>query len=150
MLRVKSPQDFWAGVLFMAFGALALYLGQSYAFGTVTRMGPGFLPIVLAWIVVALGAIILIRGLTIDGAAIARGQLRPQFFILLAIVLFGLLIERIGLAPTIFVVTLVASMASPEIRWKEAAALGIGAAIFSVLLFIKLLGQAMPAWTWSF
>ncbi|HEV2574978.1 MAG TPA: tripartite tricarboxylate transporter TctB family protein [Beijerinckiaceae bacterium] len=150
MLRVKSPQDFWAGVLFICFGALALYLGQSYAFGTVTRMGPGFLPTVLAWIVVGLGAIIVVRGMAVDGTAIARGQLRPQFFILLAIVLFGLLIERVGLAPTIFIVTLVASMASTEIRWKEAVALGVGAAIFSVLLFIKLLGQAMPAWTWSF
>lgn len=149
MVRVKSPQDFWAGLLFIFFGALALFLGRNYAFGTVTRMGPGFLPTVLAWFLLGLGTFLAVRGVAMDGQSIAPGKWRPQIFILLAIVLFGLLIERVGLAPTVLVVGFVAAFASTEVRWKEAALLSAGAALFSILLFIKLLGQSMAPWMWS-
>ncbi|MDF2119890.1 tripartite tricarboxylate transporter TctB family protein [Roseiarcaceae bacterium H3SJ34-1] len=149
MVRVKSPQDFWAGLLFICFGALALFLGRNYAFGTVTRMGPGFLPTVLAWILFGLGVIIAVRGIALDGPSIAPGKWRPQIFILLAIVLFGLLIERVGLAPTVFVVGVVAAFASIEVKWKEAVLLSAGVALLSILLFIKLLGQSMAPWMWS-
>ena len=35
MVRVKNPQDFWAGILFIAFGGLALWFGRDYAIGTL-------------------------------------------------------------------------------------------------------------------
>src|SRR5690606_32275198 len=35
MVRVKNPQDFWAGILFIAFGGLALWLGRDYAMGNL-------------------------------------------------------------------------------------------------------------------
>ena len=50
MSRVKNPQDFWAGLLFLAVGCLALWFGRGYAFGTATKMGPGYLPTVLSWV----------------------------------------------------------------------------------------------------
>jgi len=149
MVRVKSPQDFWAGILFICFGVLALFLGHNYAFGTATRMGPGFLPTTLSWILVILGLIIVFRGLTFEGATIPAGRLRPQIFVLAGIVLFGLLIERVGLAPTVFISGLVAAFASQEVNWKEAFLLAAGAAILSVVLFIYLLGQSMTPWMWS-
>ena len=149
MVRVKSQQDFWAGILFICFGALALFLGRNYAFGTVTRMGPGFLPTVLAWILLGIGVIITLRGVALDGAPIAPGRWRPQIFILFAIVLFGLLIERFGLAPTVFIVGCVGAFASTEVKWKEAILLSACASLLSVLLFIKLLGQSMAPWMWS-
>jgi hypothetical protein len=37
MVRVKSPQDFWAGILFALAGCAALWVGRNYAFGTLTR-----------------------------------------------------------------------------------------------------------------
>ena len=38
MVRVRSPQDFWAGILFILFGCAALWFGRDYAFGTLTKM----------------------------------------------------------------------------------------------------------------
>ena len=40
-LNIKGQEDFWAGVMFIAFGALAIYLSLDYPFGTGARMGPG-------------------------------------------------------------------------------------------------------------
>ena len=150
MSRVKNPQDFWAGLLFLVIGVGAAYLGRNYTFGTATKMGPGYLPTVLSWGLAGIGIILILRAMVENGLKIESSLYRPQFFILLAIVVFGLLIERVGLAPSIIVVACVASLASTETRWMETAILTIGLAVFCSLLFVKLLGQPLAIWAWEF
>src|SRR5262245_12582482 len=150
MIRVRNPQDFWAGLLFLAVGCLALWFGRNYRFGTATRMGPGYLPTVLSWGLVLIGAFLSLRAFALEGPPIERSLIRPQIFILLAIIVFGLLLERVGLAPAIIVVTIVAALASREMRWTETIAVAVGLAILCVGLFIYLLGQPLSIWTWGF
>ena len=150
MIRVKNPQDFWAGLLFLVVGCLALWFGRAYTFGTATRMGPGYLPTVLSWGLVLIGALLSLRALALDGAPIEKSMFRPQIFILAAIIVFGLLIERLGLAPTIIIVTIIAALASREMRWRETALVAVGLAALCVGLFIYLLGQPLTIWAWSF
>lgn len=149
MIRVQNPQDFWSGLLFMVVGAGALWFGRDYAMGEVTRMGPGFLPTILSWTLVAVGAFLALRATAIEGPSIEPSAWRPQILIVLAIVVFAQMIERFGLAPTVFVVTILAALASSEMRWRETIPLAVAAAIFSVVLFIYLLGQSMQPWAWS-
>jgi hypothetical protein len=150
MIKVKSPQDFWAGLLFLVIGCLALWFGRGYAFGTATKMGPGYLPTALSWALVLVGTFLSLRALALDGPPIEASLIRPQIFILLAIVVFGLLIERVGLAPAIIVVTLIAANASREMRWTETFAVAVGLAVLCVGLFIYLLGQPLAIWAWDF
>jgi hypothetical protein len=150
MIRVKNPQDFWAGLLFLVVGCLALWFGRNYTFGTATKMGPGYLPTVLSWTLVLIGAFLSLRALALDGPPIERSLIRPQVFILLAIIVFGLLIERFGLAPAIIVVTVIAALASREMRWTETIAVAVGLAVLCVGLFIYLLGQPLTIWAWGF
>jgi hypothetical protein len=150
MVRVKNPQDFWAGILFLVVGLLAVYFGRNYAFGAATKMGPGYLPTVLAWIMAGLGAFLALRALLESGPGIEASLWRPQLFIVAAIVVFGLLIERFGLAPSVVIVTVVAALASSEMRWIETLILSIGLAILCVLLFVKVLGQPLTIFNWGF
>lgn len=150
MIRVKHPQDFWAGILFLIVGGGAAWMGRIYAFGAATRMGPGYLPTVLAWILVGLGLFLIVRGLIQNGPTIESSQWRPQIFIVAGIVVFGLLIERVGLAPSVAISTVVASLASNEMRWTETILLAIGLAVLCVVLFVILLGQPLAMWSWSF
>jgi hypothetical protein len=149
MIRVKNPQDFWAGLLFLVVGCLALWFGRGYAFGTATKMGPGYLPTVLSWALVLIGAFLSLRALALEGPSIEASLIRPQVFILLAIIVFGLLIERFGLAPAIVVVTLIAALASREMRWREALLVAVGLAALCVGLFIYLLGQPLTIFAWG-
>ena len=146
MVRVRSPQDFWAGILFIGFGCAALWIGRGYAFGTLTKMGPGYLPTALSWALVAIGGVLTARALAVDGPAIERSQVVPQLFILAAIVLFALGIERLGLALAVVLVAVTASLASRDMRWSEAIALAVGIAALCVLLFVHLLGQPFTVW----
>jgi hypothetical protein len=113
-------------------------------------MGPGYMPTVLSWGLVLIGAFLSLRAFALEGPPIERSLFRPQVFILLAIIVFGLLIERVGLAPAIVVVTVVAALASHEMRWRETLAIAVGLAALCVGLFIYLLGQPLTIWTWGF
>jgi hypothetical protein len=150
MIRVTHPQDFWSGLLFMGIGGLAAYLSQDFAFGTLTRMGPGFLPTVLASLLIAIGALVTCRGFALRGAAIEPSTWRPQIVIVIAIVLFALLIERVGLIPTVFIVTNIASFASTEFKLRDSFFLSVGMSIACYLVFVRLLGLPLTSVAWNF
>lgn len=62
MIRFLS-KDLLSGLMFIAFGIAALYFGQRLALGTPVRMGPGFVPRMLAFILLSLGSIIVLTTL---------------------------------------------------------------------------------------
>src|SRR5688572_20823839 len=103
MFRVKSPQDFGAGILFMLIGIAGIYFGKDLTYGTATRMGPGFFPIWLSWIIFGMGTILAVRGLAFAGPSVDIPQLRPLIGVIGAILVFGLLIARFGLPITVIV-----------------------------------------------
>src|SRR5262245_59643144 len=99
MLRIRSSQDFGAGVMFDLFAAGALWFGRELAVDTASEMGPGYFPVLLGYGLLIFGAIFVLRGLAYDGPPIEASYWRPPLAILLAITTFSLLIDRAGLAP---------------------------------------------------
>jgi hypothetical protein len=132
--------------LFIAFGCAGLWLGRNYAVGTLSRMGPGFFPMMMSIALIGTGAFLLARSLVVAGDPIERTALWPQLLILAAIVAFGLLIERVGLAASVIAVAVVSGIAAQGLRWFELAALALAMSAFAVVLFVYLLGQPIPVW----
>jgi len=146
VFRVRSPQDLGAGAVFLLIGAAGAYFGNDLAFGTAARMGPGYFPVLLGWLIIVVGVIVGFRGLTIEGPEIEPIQLRPLLFVVASILLFGYLIDTIGLGLTAIVLTIVAAYARRDARLGEALLLGAGLALFAVLVFVYALSQPLPAW----
>jgi hypothetical protein len=146
MIRVRSPQDFWAGVLFIAFGVAGLWLNRNYAIGTASRMGPGYLPMALSLGLIVIGAIVAARGLVLQGPPIERAYWRPLVFVLGSMLTFYALVELVGLAISSVLATALAALASRDIRPLELAILSVGMTAFSVVLFVYLLKQPVPIW----
>jgi hypothetical protein len=146
MLRVKSPQDLGAGLVFVLIGLAGLYFGSDLAVGTAARMGPGYFPILLSAMIAAVGLIVGLRGVTIDGPPIEPVQMRPIVFIIAAILIFGFLIESIGLALTAILLTVFAGYARRDVKLSETIVLGVALAAFTVGVFVYVLGQPLPAW----
>jgi hypothetical protein len=146
VVRIRNPKDFWAGVLFVGFGTAAVVLGSRYNLGTAARMGPGYFPRILGMLLIGLGAIIAVRGLRTNGAPIAAWRWRPTLIVLGSVVLFGLIVNRAGLALSTVVLILLASAASSEFRWKEALLSGILLAALAVAVFILGLKLQLPIW----
>jgi putative tricarboxylic transport membrane protein len=62
LLRFLS-KDLLSGLMFIAFGMVALSFGQKLALGTPVRMGPGYVPHMLSFILLSLGSIIVLTTL---------------------------------------------------------------------------------------
>ena len=60
-MKIKSGKDFWAGMLYLSFGLYFAIYARNYNMGTALRMGPGYFPIVLSWMLVLLGVAVIAR-----------------------------------------------------------------------------------------
>jgi len=60
-MKITNGKDFWAGLMFIAFGLAFMYVSRDYSMGTAVRMGPAYFPMVLGGILAVLGAIVLFR-----------------------------------------------------------------------------------------
>src|SRR3954463_7663994 len=97
--RRWALQDLWAGLLLAAFGVAALVFGADLAMGTARRMGPGYMPYGLAWLLVLCGGGGALRGVIAAGAAVEPMRLRPFLGVLGGGLAFALLIDRGGIPP---------------------------------------------------
>lgn len=147
MIRIKSPQDFGAAIVFILIGLGGFYFGWDLRTGSSARMGPGYFPMVLSGCIMAIGVIVGLRALVFEGPGIERFQLRPLGMLVVASLIFGYLIEEIGLAIAGVLMILVATYAGREARWKEAIVLSLVLTAFSIAVFVWALGQSLPVWT---
>jgi hypothetical protein len=145
-MKIKSPKDFWAGLMFIAFGLFFLFFALDYKMGSLTRMGPAYFPTVLSSLMVAFGCVILFRSLVLKGERIPAMTFRPVFIIVLSLILFGYLIAPIGLALALVFLVIFSSFAGHEIKIKEVVILSVGMTILSLLVFVKGLGLPFPIW----
>jgi hypothetical protein len=142
---MAAPKDVWAGLIYIALGGAMFWVALGYRLGTAGRMGPGYFPRVLALILVLIGIISLVRGLIVQGEPVGDLAWKPLALISLSSVLFGLLLERAGLAVALAALVLVSASASNQFRWDGKALAGLVALVaFCVLVFVKGLGVPMP------
>jgi hypothetical protein len=146
MLRIRSPQDVGAALVFIAIGLAGAYFGRDLRFGTAAAMGPGFFPIILSWIIVGIGVIVGAKALVIEGPRVEPIQLRPIVVIIAAILLFGFLIDKAGLAITAALLTVFAAFARRGVNLTETLLLAVTLALLSVVVFVYGLAQPFPAW----
>lgn len=145
-MKIRAPRDFWAGLMFIAFGVGFAWVAQNYQMGTSVRMGPAYFPTVLGAMLAVLGFAIFVQSLVSTGPAVARFYFRPLVLIVLAIVLFGILLKPLGLVLSCAVLVGIGAFGGYEFKAKEVAILYVVLAIFSVWVFVKGLGLPIPVW----
>ncbi len=60
-MKISNGKDFWAGLMFIAFGLGFMFVAQNYAMGNAVRMGPAYFPTVLGGMLAVLGAAVFLR-----------------------------------------------------------------------------------------
>ena len=144
MSAIRSPKDFWAGLIYLGIGLGAFYIAQDYEMGTAVRMGPGYFPKVLSIVLALIGIAALLRGLLRPGEAIGRLAWREALLVVGATAIFGVLVRGAGLALSLLVLVLVSAYASRQFRLPSTVLLAVGLIVFSVLVFLKGLGIPLP------
>jgi hypothetical protein len=146
MRFIRGPRDFWAGLLFIAIGAFALIVALNYPLGTAARMGPGYFPRALASLLMFLGALSVFRSFREKGERIARWKIRPIVITLGSTVVFGLILQYVGLALSTMFLVFASSAASHEFRPLEALIVGIFMAVLCTAVFVYGINVQMPVW----
>ena len=150
---LRDNRDFLAGLLFIILGGLAVVFARDYPIGSAMRMGPGYFPTVLGAILLLFGGYVMLRGIRSREKVKGEWGWRPLALITLSIVLFGFLLDRLGLIPAIIALFFAAAAAGREFRFKEVLLLAVVMTAFVVGVFIyglKLPYPLFPGVWWIF
>jgi hypothetical protein len=148
-LKLKSQKDFWSGLMFIVAGIAFAWGATAYNFGSAARPGPGYFPFGLGVLLAILGAIVLLKSLTVDtpdGDPVEKFAWRPIIVITLSLVVFGFVLPKLGMIISLPLLVFMASFAGDEFHPVEVA---INAAVLTVgswAIFIKGLGLTIPLW----
>lgn len=146
MARIRNPKDFWAGVMFVGIGIAALIVSSGYSLGTAARMGPGYFPRALGILMISLGTIIALMAFRTRGEPLPRWPLRPTAIVLGSIVMFGAIVNPLGVAVSTVLLIVTASFASHEFRPLESVVAGVLLSALAVGVFVMGLHLQLPIW----
>src|SRR5258707_393721 len=121
--------------MFIAFGLTALYFGRNLATGTTVRMGPGYVPHMLSYIMLVLGFIIAALALVYEGEPVEAPKWKPITMVTIGIVVFALLFETTGMFPSLVALILIASWGGDEFKLVEVIGNIVVLTILCVLVF---------------
>jgi hypothetical protein len=144
---IRSPKDFFCGLLLLAIAAVFAAGLFDLEIGTAFRMGPGYFPLVLTLLLAALGIAILINGLRVPGEPVGALPWRAILLIVLPVIFFGAALRGLGLVPSLSIAAFVSTLAgrpwSPAVALATTVLLVAGCAgifVFALGLPISLFG----------
>ncbi len=148
-MKLKNQKDFWAGILFAAFGIFFIIFAQENELGSASRMGPAYFPTLLGGILTFLGLACAVKGLFLspnDGTdgRIPRPNLVILFSIMGSIAVFCLLLEWTGFLVAMALMVILCSAAGGEFRTKEVIVLVVILCALCWMIFVYLLGMTIP------
>lgn len=149
-------KDLAAGVIFIlvgvVYGSIAWF---GLTIGEALNMGPGYFPIVLSGMLVALGLAIMGRSFvdTVGREPFGVVPWRGVVMLSLATILFAAFVEELGLLPGVFLTAFLATLANPKVRIVNALVASAGIAIFCTAVFgygirlpIPIIGPWLGGW----
>ena len=159
-MKIKSQQDWWAGLMFIAFGLffIVFSLGTpefidrivgakliaGYQMGSSVRMGPAYFPVVLGGLLAFLGLLVLLDSIVEAGPKVAKFHFRPLLFIAVSSLAFAYLLKPLGLVLASVILVFISAYGGHVFKWKEVAIMSVVLVVFSVVVFVKGLSLPFP------
>lgn len=146
--KIVNEKDFAAGVIYIAAGAAFGIGAFNYNIGEAARMGPGWFPMAVGFLLVAVGLLTAAGALRKSAGTdpLKRPDLRSMAWILGAVLLFGLLLQPAGLVLSLLVLVVVSSMGSHEFKWMPTLLNAVVLTAFSIGVFIKGIDLQIGLW----
>lgn len=159
-MRIKSQQDWWAGLMFIGFGLFFVIFSvgtpefidrivgtrliAGYQMGSSVRMGPAYFPVVLGGLLAFLGLLVLLDSIVEEGPKVAKFHFRPLLFVAVSSLAFAYLLKPLGLVLASVALVFISAYGGHEFKWKEVAIMSVVLIVFSVLVFVKALALPFP------
>jgi putative tricarboxylic transport membrane protein len=157
-LRIRSTQDFAAGLFMILLAVFAFVLAWELPLGSLRQIGPGMLPKSFAAICAGLGALLALTALRFNGEKLQGWSWRGVLFVLGGAIAFGLAIRgfdigpihvpQLGLLVAGPLVIIISGLAAEDMRWKELLIFAAAMTAACGTLFKYLLGLPIPLAPW--
>jgi hypothetical protein len=148
-VKIKSQKDFWSGLMFLVVGLGFAWGATEYSFGSSARPGPAYFPFGLGILLAIMGALVWFASITVeteDGDRIGSIAWKPLIIITGSVVMFGVILPRLGMVLSLPLLIVVAALAGDEFHWKDALLNVVILTLGSWLIFIKGLNLVIPLW----
>lgn len=145
-MKIRNQRDFGAGVMYMVIGLFFSIVASNYSMGTAAKMGPGYFPFYLGILMFLLGLLVAVKAFSAKAAieAIPKFNWKIIAQITGAVVLYGLLLPRLGFLIAVVVLVFVAASASREFTWKGTALNAAFLVTFTYSVFVVGLKLQFP------
>ena len=141
-----SKKDLASGLIFAAFGAA--YGTMAYLnlpMGRALNMGPGYFPIVLSSLLILLGLFVAVSAFgREDGTPIGKAAWRGVTMIMLALAVFVLTLQPLGLLPASVLTSFVACLSMPSVSLVQRALVSLCIGAFCVVVFTGIVKLPIP------
>ena len=150
---IKNQKDFAAGLFYIAIGLFgATTLGEN-EIGSLSRMGPGYFPLIISIGIILTGLAIAVKSLLLTPALPSEGRIelgRPfsGLLILGSVALYAATLLTLGFVLSISL--MVIACAHPLFRLRDAVISAVILTTLSALLFVGGLGLIVPMWPMFF
>jgi Tripartite tricarboxylate transporter TctB family len=162
---VKSPLDLAGGLFLIALAALGFAGGFNLPFGTLSGIGSGLLPKVVATLVAAFGVLLIANAFLFDGDQLEKWHLRGPVFVLGGVLVFAMVIRGstltlggfaglpavgsikvppLGLIVAGPLAVIFSSLADKDTRAVEVVVFGVVMTLICGLMFKEMLNLPIP------
>jgi putative tricarboxylic transport membrane protein len=127
----------------LCIGLGSAWVGSGYDVGTLTAMGPGFLPVVLGLCLAFLAGLLL--WLEKPAELASKLLLRPVVCVSIGLVAWVFLADRAGFFAAGLAQVALSSLALPGQKWLTVGIVAVVLNIAAYALFVLVLGLPLPA-----
>jgi Tripartite tricarboxylate transporter TctB family len=128
-------------VCIIIFGAVMAYFGSFYGIGSLQDMGAGYFPVLLGFVTIFFGIATLLEVRHSQNPP-PKIPWRAFVCVFSAILIWSLLVERIGLFPSSVLLVIIGSLGRSKITMRAMILTALLASAASVLIFIE--GFSLP------
>lgn len=156
----KSKEELGAGLLVFVIGAATVIGSFNYSIGSLSRMGPGYFPLMSGCVLVLISLFILIKGARqyyiekekgdiihlFKFKKVDRVRVKVWVFVTIAMIAFVLLSIYVGFIASAFSIVFISALADKSNSIKSILILSLSLTAFAVLVFYYLLKIQIPLW----
>lgn len=130
----RDLRDILAGIFVSIVGLFFALVGTNYNFGTASRMGPGYMPVVLGWILFILGILIMLPAFFRKGERI-EVHWDSLLAATVSLVVFAFILNTLGVFLSTIISVLIASVPK-RMHFGIRGIIAISIAVITSMIFI--------------
>jgi hypothetical protein len=145
-----------AAIVLLSFSIAVSFQASRYPFGTVSRIGPGFVPFYLGIVLAVLSVIILIRKILLstekslpEKSVSNKRKFLRVFFVFLSMIAYAFLMGFLGFPITTFIFTFLLFKFVESYDWVPSTWGALATSIFNYLIFDRWLQCQFPKGFWG-